>query len=270
MRSYAESNPIIGLLGNASAFFLSPVLGLVLLGGVSRTFIDHILQEQAFSFRAIMSAVRHRGARLLGAALVGWLFLPLGLGLVGLALSLGAIFATEIVLAARGLTIHRLAALGGISFFAALGVTAGLFLFLQLYGRVVMIPASVAIEEQPVGRAIRRAFLLGRGNWWKVLGILAFEYCLAWSVSLALAAPLLVVAVARGYPLTAQTLDKAAMTINVLLEFGSICSAPVALLAFSMLYFDSRVRKEGFDIQYLLRSQPSVEASMFATPTPSD
>lgn len=119
-------------------------------------------------------------------------------------------------------------------------------------------------------RALRRAFLLGRGNWQKVLGILAFEYCLTWSVSLALATPLIFAAILRGFRFTTESMEKAATAAGVLLEFGSICSAPIALLAFSMLYLDSRVRKEGFDIQYLLNIRPSIEDRLPSARTQMD
>ncbi|MBI4470710.1 MAG: hypothetical protein HY650_15455 [Acidobacteria bacterium] len=252
LRSYGETTVPIGLLGNVITFFVAPVINLMLVGGVGRAIGDYFLRDHPFSLPAVLMAVARSPARHLRAALVGWFLLPLGVVLAVMALGLGAIFASPILITAQEATGPRLVALGGVAFLTVLGAAAGAFIFLQLYGRVVLLQATVAIEEQPVSRAFRRAFELGRKNWRKVLGVLAFEYCLTWSVFLALGTPVAMVALSRGFQTTSGGLEKAAFASSILLNIAGICAAPISLVAFALLYFDCRVRKEGLDLQVLL------------------
>lgn len=253
------------ILGSLLTYGLSPVINLMVVGGLTKVVADHVMEQQPISFGRTWRVVLHHCSQLLGVAVTGWLLLPLtimvvgSMGLLAIAFLVGVvsltttpIFKTPSDLWPFGLVVG---AIGGIV------IIIGGLLFLEVYGRVMMMPAAAVIEQQPVGSAISRGIRLGAKNALTVLAVLAFEYCLTWSIALALGIFLGVDAAIAGFSLEDIPTQTVALTFSILVQFGNIMSAPVAAVAFALLYFDNRIRKEGFDVEWLAQQIPFTPAS---------
>jgi hypothetical protein len=96
-------------------------------------------------------------------------------------------------------------------------------------------------------KAMRRSFQLVRGRWWATLLLVAVGYLLATVVGAVIQGILL--EIARTASNNNLVADSVAQVI------GSTVSAtityPYAAAVLTILYFDQRVRKEGFDLQLL-------------------
>ena len=124
----------------------------------------------------------------------------------------------------------------------------------NLLSRLVFIPQAIMIEGCNAGAALSRSFALGAKNWNRVLGILAFSYFASWSLAAAVLAPVLIGLWLTGYlDFDFETFNAVTGGIN---QFSSFLVVPVWAIAYTLLYFDSRVRREGYDVDLLARRLP--------------
>jgi hypothetical protein len=144
--------------------------------------------------------------------------------------------------------------------FLAIGIVflvlSPFFLLTLAYGIVMSlryslaIPASV-VEELPAGQAIKRSIELSKGSRGRifVLGLLVYAVRLVLGVVLGL--PFIVfVFKHHGHAvpialLAAQQI--AAFAVNTLI-------GPIYSTGLTLFYYDQRVRREGFDIEWMMRS----------------
>jgi hypothetical protein len=120
--------------------------------------------------------------------------------------------------------------------------------------RVVFIPQAIMIEGSPVSIALTRALSLGSKNWNRVLAILLFSYFVSYSLAAAVLAPIALLLWLTGYlSFDQQTIDAVSSGI---IQFSSFLVVPVWSIAYTLLYFDNRVRKEGYDVDLLARRLP--------------
>jgi hypothetical protein len=237
--------------GHLLIYGLSPILNLMVVGGLTKVVANHVMFDEPITFRRTWQVVIQHFGRLFGVAVIGWLLLPvtvtclIGVGVIGLGMITilltplpagpGAswLMALPIAIMAVGLSV-----LGGLA-------------FLEIYARVAMMPAAAVIERQPVGSAVARGLKLGAKNSPIILALFSFEYCLIWSIATALGVPLGIVAMIEGVSLGPNATDVLAMSANILLQIGSLIAAPVVVIALALLYFDNRVCKEGLDVEVM-------------------
>lgn len=261
---FPDEDAGLAILGSLLTYGLSPVINLMVIGGLTKVVAEHVMEQQPISFGRTWRVVLQHFSQLLGVAVTGWLLLPLtimmvgGMGLLAIALLAGVVsLTTTQIFQPSDLWPFGLV----VAVISGTVILIGGLLFLEVYGRVMMMPAAAVIEQQPVGSAISRGIRLGAKNAFMVLAVLAFEYCLAWSIALALGIFLGVDAAIAGFSLENMPSQTVALTFSILLQFGNIMSAPVAAVAFALLYFDNRIRKEGFDVEWLAQQIPFTLAS---------
>jgi hypothetical protein len=240
------------ILGGMIIWVVTPILNLMVVGALTRVLADYLMVGREISFRRTWRLLLVRSGRLFGVALIGWLLLFVSLMILGGGSALGIGVGTLVLTPALGpaqaggapswLIMVPVAILLGLAFLGA-----GLIL-LSVYGRVLMMPAASLMEEQPVGSAVSRGLHLGAKTAFKVLAVVAFEFCLTYAIALALGVPIGLYAAIEGLPLSAGATANA---FNVLLQIGALLTAPVPLVAYALLYFDNRVRKDGFDVEIL-------------------
>jgi hypothetical protein len=126
----------------------------------------------------------------------------------------------------------------------------------------VAVPALL-IEDERGFRALSRSFNLVRGRWWPTAGTL-------------LLANLLATAVAFGFGILALPLvfagDGNDFVVNlangILGAVASVLTIPFVAAVIAVIYFDLRVRKEGFDLQLMARRIGAPTGTVTPAPMP--
>lgn len=136
-----------------------------------------------------------------------------------------------------------LAVFGG----AFLLLVGAIFFAVRFYFAVVV----VVVEGERGTEALRRSWRLVKGSTWRVLGIIIVVLIISGIVSLILAVPFTI--------LTEATQVLAFAILGDVL--ASVVVAPFTAIAFILLYFDLRIRKEGYDLEVLARDLGSGHGS---------
>lgn len=250
---------------------------LVTVAGLCRVVGDHLMLNEPITFRKCFAAAKRR----LGAITL--------MGLLLLAMIFVAYIAVAIVLfilmMAVGLIVGAIAASGLPQWIATVilvitvivVVAAVLFLVCVVVARLVFLPQVVMIEGEPAGNALGRAIRLGKGNWYRVAAISAFTYFVSFSLLSALTLPVLAGLYLAGV-LTAEFFVSPGWSIvyTSFRDISGLLSLPIWIVSFTLLYFDSRVRQEAYDVDLLAREinpgfywQPTVQTSAFGYQMPT-
>ena len=119
----------------------------------------------------------------------------------------------------------------------------GVALAVHLYVSFALVVPAVVLERAGPLQALARSHRLVRGRWWPVLGTLIVTGIVVGLVGVALGA--IPSAIASFFPL--ETLGQVLTSLaNVLVVLIRI---PVNALVVLMIYFDARIRSEGFDLE---------------------
>ena len=124
----------------------------------------------------------------------------------------------------------------------------------------VAVPALV-LEDFRGMKALSRSRKLIEGFWWRALGLLLITWFLSSIVGGALGAVFVSLFGAIG----GTTLEYIGQGIGAILS--SVIVTPASAAVIAVLYFDLRVRKEGFDLELLARSVGVDVPAGFETPT---
>jgi hypothetical protein len=229
--SLAESTqsylPNVWELASLAAYVL---LGLVFMptciGAITSLVARSYLGEQATAGQALREAFR-RFWRFLGASLL-----------------------VSLLTAAPLLPAVALVVLGALAESPAL-VGLGLLLmvpgFLATIALVTLLEAvvpAIVVEELGPARAIRRSFALVRSRFWPVLGILLLALLLAYLLSSVLSVPFTILVLVLGGDAGWPFLALGTLVPSLLVTaWGGIVA--------TLIYFDLRIRREGFDLQLL-------------------
>lgn len=249
---------------------------LVTVAGLCRVVGDHLMLNEPITFRKCFAAARRR----LGAITL--------MGLLLVAMVFVAYIAVAIVLfiliMAVGLIVGAIAASGLPQWIATVilvitvivVVAAVLLLVCVVAARLVFLPQVVMIEGEPAGNALGRAIRLGKGNWYRVGAISAFTYFVSFSLLSALTLPVLAGLYLAGV-LTAEFFVSPGWSIvyTSFRDISGLLCLPIWIVSFTLLYFDSRVRQEAYDVDLLAREinpgfywQPTVQTSAFGYQMP--
>ncbi len=112
----------------------------------------------------------------------------------------------------------------------------------------------VAVERRAGPDAMSRSHNLVSGHGWRVFGTLLLLYLIVSVASYAITlVPNLVVmlVLSESYPLLAQSLAQGISSV------AQILVRPVLMIGFVLIYYDLRIRKEGFDLVMLAEAMES-------------
>ncbi|HSB10708.1 MAG TPA: hypothetical protein VLM38_14565 [Blastocatellia bacterium] len=234
-----------------------PVWGFLLLltvSGLTRVVGDHVMLGERITFRGCISAVRRRfGAitlmGLLSMALVLAAYIVVSIVLVVLILVVGLL--VGVIAAAR---LPQWIATTAVVITVIVAVAFFILLILVVAARVAFLPQSVMIEGESAGSALGRAMRLGKGNWYRVGAIVLFTYFVSLSLQSALMMPVVIGLYLSG-ALTAEFFFSPLWSIlyTSFRDVSNLLSFPISIVSFTLLYFDSRVRKEAYDVDLLAR-----------------
>jgi hypothetical protein len=235
------------MLGGAGLFLLSAIAG-----GIASVFetsalavvVSEYLLGNAVKLRqAYGRALRQWPALLLtivvvgGASLIIWLLLFIPLFLL---IAVGALSDSNVGAGAAGTLIASL--------FICLLCTALPILFVLYYAayvRLIFAPQAIVLEKLAGLDGLRRSWRLVEGSFWRVLGI---NLALGLLVAIIGQGPIYVIAI------MANLLPSPALVLAVNSTAQSLLNVAVLPLQFSaltLLYYDLRIRREGFDLQLM-------------------
>jgi len=134
----------------------------------------------------------------------------------------------------------------------AAAVIFGIVYFLALFALIIYVSISVVFLPQVIAlagggpvRSFPRSWLLIRGYWWRVFGCVLL-LSLITSILTGIVGTILIFAIAFGSPVLAAAISG---VVGILLQ-------PIQLTGMTLLYFDQRIRKEGFDLELALAANP--------------
>lgn len=177
----------------------------------------------------------------IGALIVLMLFVGLRLGIVGLAgglvLAVGSAAAAVIHPVLSGLVV----VFGIFTLFLGIG-----FMTLR-YGMTV---PSLVVEGLSPGDAIRRSIALTKGRLWSVFLLVLCAMVITYAAMLIFQGPFSIGAIVAG-PDTALgfMLNIAGAVTGTI---GTTFTAPFLVIGLALLYYDARIREEGFDLELTL------------------
>src|SRR5262249_50035875 len=140
------------------------------------------------------------------------------------------------------------------------------------------------VERKGVFSAISRSFQLASGELIRIGAVIIFWIYVAWSLWVMMAVPLGWYAYAAGVDITPFNTEVPLwyqIAKQTLTQVSEILIWPIAMLCFTLLYINSRVCKEGYDVELLanrvlpppppiMQPQPSIRQQFDVyAPTPA-
>ena len=217
------------LVGLGLTLLASAVATPFVAGAISRVVAASYLGEQLEAGPALRATGRR-----LWSLLGSWVLVHLveGAGLLVAVVLLVAI----LPLAGAGSPLAALAAVGL--------VLGGLLAALALMAPFVAVAPAIVVEELGPLRGMRRSWRLLVPRYWAVLGIALLSGLVSSLLGSVLGAPFALAAVLLGYGVGWP-----------LLALGSVLPAmvttPFVAVVATLVYFDGRIRQEGFDLQVI-------------------
>ncbi len=243
--------PLIPLYTVFGITGLLSFLGSILVQGSSITALARVYQGEQPDWISSLKA----GARR---------FLPLTIStiLVSVGSALPPI-AAAVVMVLLVIEIGPVGILGGLVAIAG-GVAAAVFLFT----RWTVSPAALVAEQLGPVSALGRSFGLVRGRFWPVLGAVLLAYLLYFVVSQIVSVLTTVLTVAGA--LGSEQISFIPTVIGTV--FVSVIATPFLAAMVTIIYFDLRVRTEGYDLELMAADLERIEGqgAAPASPPPDD
>ena len=237
---FAQLLPYYALIFGLSIFQYLLVYNLMtgaLANAISRSYLGQpisILSSYNIGFKRFIA--------LIVASLI-----PFVISLVLVAIIAGCAFGTFYTMGVRtneqpniGLAIAAVIGLVGVIF---VGAIAGLF----FYVRLLLTTQAIVLEGQGPWAGLARSWRLVGQAFWRSLGILLLVYAFIYIVSLIVQLPLIVLGAFFGMLFNNSVLYQ---SIASLVTYGVlILVLPLQFIIFTLLYYDLRIRKEGYDLE---------------------
>jgi hypothetical protein len=217
-----------------------------LANAISRSYLGQptsILSSYKIGFRRLLA--------LIVASLT-----PLAISMVFVAIVAGCAIGALATLGVRpgeqpnvGLAIAAVIGLLGV---VLLMIVAGLF----FYVRLLLATQAIVLEGQGPFAGLARSWRLVGMAFWRSLGIFLLVYAFIYIVSLVVQLPLLAMGAFFGMLLNNSMLYQG---IASLVTYGVLIFVlPLQFTIFTLLYYDLRIRKEGYDLELLAQAQQTV------------
>lgn len=242
------------LLGNLAIWITEMVATLVVMGGASRNFVRHLLFGEAINFRETYANVWKRLGGLTAASLVitsvltmlGTMLFYLGLIIAGLLIA--------VIFFAVGNAVPVIGFVASVA--VALGVGAGvLYVFFLVASGVAYVPQVMLVEGLGVFAAVSRSMTLAGGTVKRLAALFMFSTLAAYSALAILYVPLAWYAALEGVEIARFSWELIPawyeVAYNLIWQISFILLSPVWMIGLCLLYVDTRVRLEGYDIELM-------------------
>ncbi len=239
---FAQLLPYYALIFGLSIFQYLLVYNLMtgaLANAISRSYLG-----QPISILSSYNIGLKRVGALIAASLI-----PFAVGLAFVALIAGCAFGAVYMYMQGARTDAQpnigLAIAAGIGLFGLiiLGGLAGLF----FYVRLILTTQAIVLEGQGPLAGLTRSWRLVGQAFWRSLGIFLLVYAFMYIVSLVVQLPLVAAGALFGMLFNTSGLYQ---SIVSLITYGVlILVLPLQFIIFTLLYYDLRIRKEGYDLE---------------------
>ena len=196
----------------------------------------------------------------------------IGVMLVALARAYGMLIVAAIGIAVVvGISAGILAAMGRGQVPPIVGIIVGLIMFLSYLAGIalwivwslryaVSIPALL-LEKLGVLAALRRSVLLTKGRRWQMLVAIFLCWIIAYVGVIVFQGPFFITMMMSVR--TGQLPEWLAYALAMSGALGSAITGPILLIALVLCYYDTRIRKEAFDLQFMMSSldQPAAASA---------
>lgn len=230
-------------LGIIAISLLYVVVFLPLLeGALTHAVAQRYLGRSATTGESFGAAIR-RSPALIGARLIPTLF---GAGIFLVLFAIIGVLAFLVIRASASDTAEPSLALGAVAVgFLGVGLTIVLTVVaLALYVRIFFTSQAIMVEDQGPWQAIKRSWRLTQRYFWRTVGyllvIILLMYFLASLPAIVLIAPTALLGIDQRLQLLLQI---------IVTTIFSVIATPFSLIAYTLMYFDLRIRKEGFDLE---------------------
>ncbi len=244
---------VVLILGGGLIYLIGKAAFYAVLGGSSRALVLHFFEGKPLLARDVYRAVRERFWSLIGATVIVLLMIiafgMIILFLVMLLLMIFTAIATAVIRDAPP-WLHFVFSL----ITALVTILVIVISFLIVYSRVVYVPQVLMVENKGVFGSIGRSFSLAGGEIRRIAALILFWFYVAWSLWWLMAFHLGWFGYWMGIDINPFNQAEPlwyAIAQQTLTQLSEILIAPIAMLGFTLLYLDSRVRKEGFDVELL-------------------
>ena len=126
-------------------------------------------------------------------------------------------------------------------------ILAVLVVAVLVYVRTSLAAPAIVLEQLSGWRGLKRSWALVRGLFWRIFGILLLVLIIRVIIGGIVAALL-------GLAGSALDANGQLIVTDVAGTIANVFVSPIAYIAVTLLYYDTRIRKEGFDIEMLAQT----------------
>jgi hypothetical protein len=167
-----------------------------------------------------------------------------------------AVFVVEFVIAALvgGWAHPRVAGGFGAVLVIAFPVVAGVALLLWIVPRLFLSVPAAAFEEIRGVRAMRRSWMLTKGNRARMLATWVMVSLFSWLLMYGAGSTVrwIFTTIWQAHPFGLSVQSLYAPTVYVVWDIISVLTHPILSIAVTLFYYDQRMRKEGYDIERMM------------------
>lgn len=231
------------------------------IAGLARVVGDNLMMNEAITFRKWFSVIRRRLPDLIKLTLLSIVLLIALLFALSIVLGVIIQIAGIIIMALSSAALPTWVMYTASIIVGIIAVAVVAMILSLVLARVAFVPQVMMIEGERAGAALSRASRLGRNNWHRAGAIALFAYFVRLSLFSALTIPAIVAMRAYGLGGGELFTDTTwSIVSSSFWELAGLLCLPIWITSFTLLYFDSRVRKEAYDIE-LLAAEVAVKPS---------
>jgi len=229
----ATAAALIGTSMSSLVGALATGLAAILLSGMLTVVVGRAVFGSGITVGEAWQKVRGRLWALIGLSALEGIAALLLVGLVALVIAGVAVAANGVAAVIVGIPL-------------VLGLIVALA---YLFTVLAFAPVAIVLERKPLTASIRRSFALVRNHFWRVLGIRLLASFVAVIVGGAVSVPFTIAGQALLYGAQSATLILIATVLSAIgRAIGQILTAPFNAGVVILLYTDTRIRAEAFDL----------------------